>query len=71
MVVSLPTCFRWAKAINKKEEERKQNNKMYFIYSAQCTKAIRSKSISSGGLHMDLYSKIWRFGAKIHLQQGL
>jgi hypothetical protein len=29
------------------------------------------KSISSGGLHMGLYSKIWRFGAKIHLQQGL
>jgi hypothetical protein len=29
------------------------------------------KSISSGGLHMSLYSKIWRFGAKIHLQQGL
>jgi hypothetical protein len=25
----------------------------------------------SGGLHMSLYSKIWRFGAKIHLQQGL
>jgi hypothetical protein len=23
------------------------------------------------GLHMDLYSKIWRFAAKIHLQQGL
>jgi hypothetical protein len=30
-----------------------------------------AKSIYSKGLHMSLYSKIWRFGAKIHLQQGL
>jgi hypothetical protein len=32
---------------------------------------VSAKSISSGGLHMSLYSKIWRFGAKIHLQQSL
>jgi hypothetical protein len=30
-----------------------------------------TESIFSGGLHMSLYSKIWRFGVKIHLQQGL
>jgi hypothetical protein len=26
---------------------------------------------SPAGASMGLYSKIWRFGAKIHLQQGL
>jgi hypothetical protein len=33
--------------------------------------SLLTKSNSSGDLHMGLYSKIWMFGAKIHLQQDL
>jgi hypothetical protein len=42
-----------------------------FFYRLKKNRESGAKSISSGGLHMHLYSKIWRFAAKIHLQQGL
>jgi hypothetical protein len=39
--------------------------------SAGCLSIPSTKSNSSGGLYMGLYSKIWRFWSKNQLQQGL